>query len=411
MTLITASTEAAVVDIFHVVAGVADSAHYLWQRLLVTVGACDLAVSAIKRESGAAVVIKRPDCPASRYVAGFALFTERLLVDIVFPVTTQARFRRLAIAGRLVTVLTLRDAMPTGQRKLRFVVIKARRLPRHISVARCAVFAELTFVRIIFAVTRNTTGFEFLAVDRTGVALAAGKWLMFSSKRELRQLVVIKACLLPVLRVVAGFTTIPVVAFVRIVLLVTTDTRRCDIPVQIRLCMAGHAPRTTMFVQQGKLGACVVKNRNAPGFFRRMTGLAVRTERTSVPVICFVASDTGRRCVFEIRCLGVTGFAFGIYMLAIQFESSGGMIEACLHPLALSMAIGALRSQSSLVLVVGFVTCKAKRRQFDSCRWCHMAALTLRTTMLAAEHVFGISVVVEIGLPDIYAVTGLTAVA
>jgi len=64
-------------------------------------------------------------------------------------VATDARARRLAIAGRFVAILTLGNTMSAGQRELGLVVIEPRVLPCHIAVTARTILAQFTLVNVI----------------------------------------------------------------------------------------------------------------------------------------------------------------------------------------------------------------------------------------------------------------------
>ena len=106
-------------------------------------------------------------------MATVAFVAEGGLVGIVFLMTTDAGFRCFAVARRCMAVGTLRDPMAAGQRKLCAVVVKARLLPVRVAMTSCAVLAKLTLVHIVSLVAGEAGSFQFLPVDRSGVALAA----------------------------------------------------------------------------------------------------------------------------------------------------------------------------------------------------------------------------------------------
>lgn len=60
----------------------------------------------------------------------------------------------------------------------------------------------------------------------------------------------------------------------------------------------------------------------------RMTRLAVRTQRTLVFVVRFVASDACGRCILEVRRLRMARLALRVRMLSVQLETGRGMIES-----------------------------------------------------------------------------------
>lgn len=132
------------------------------------------------------------------------------------------------------------------------------------------------------------------------MALIARQGRVTARQRKLRKFVVIEGVGFPVARVMAGVTAVTVIAFVRIVLLMTTDARRCDIAVLIGLRVARVASRRSMLVEQRKARFRVVVVRYAP-IFRGVAALTVFPKCRLVTVIFFVTGETVFRCVLEIR--------------------------------------------------------------------------------------------------------------
>ena len=69
------------------------------------------------------------------------------------------------------------------------------------------------------------------------------------------------------------------------------------------------------------------------------------------------------------------------------------------------MAVTALRSQGTKVLIVCFVATIALRGQLQPCRRCRVAALAFRGAVLSTQGVSGVSVVIERGFPRFHAMT------
>ena len=113
-----------------------------------------------------------------------------------------------------MAILALRDTVPTRQREFRLVVIKARVFPRRIAVTACAIFTQLTFVSVVFTMTRHAGGFEFFHIQRIRMALVTRQRYVSTTQGKLGQLVVIKTRLFPVMRVVTRLTPISVVTLV-----------------------------------------------------------------------------------------------------------------------------------------------------------------------------------------------------
>ena len=123
---------------------------------------------------------------------------------------------------------------------------------------------------------------------------------MTARQRKLRKFVVIEGVGFPVARVMAGVAAVTIIAFVRIVLLMTTDARRCDIAVLIGFRVARVASRRSMLVEQREARFRVVVVRYAP-IFRGVAALTVFPKCRLVTVIFFVTGETVFWCVLEIR--------------------------------------------------------------------------------------------------------------
>lgn len=106
----------------------------------------------------------------------------------------------------------------------------------------------------------------------------------------------------------------------------------------------------------------------------------------------------------------MAGLALRVRMLSVQFETGSSVIKSRVCPLAFGMAIAALGSQRTLMLVIGLVTGETLCCQLDFARWREVTAFTLRCAMLASQCVLGVGIVIELGPPVSHPVTGLTAV-
>lgn len=244
--------------------------------------------------------------------------------------------------------------------------------------------------------TGDTGGFKLSGVDRPGVTLAAGHGRVATIQGKRGQLIVIKARLLPVLRVMTSVTTITVITFVRVILLVTTYACRRNVAVLVRLGMAGFATCSSVLIEQGKSGSGMVETFHPPVLVCGMTRLAIGAQRALVLVVRLVTSNAGRGRVLVVRRLWMTSLAFGVDVFAIQLKAGGCVIKPGFRPLAFSMAITALVAERSLMLVISLVAGKAKCGQLDLCRRRHMATLALRGAMFSSQSVPGIRVMVEV---------------
>ena len=152
------------------------------------------------------------------------------------------------------------------------------------------------------------------------MALVTGQRNVSASQCKLGQFVVIKIRFLPVQRVVTGFTLVTVVAFVRIVLFVATDTSRRNVAIVVGFGVTGHATSCPVLVQQRKLRARMIKGRDSPVLCRGVAGLAVRSQCAFVFVVRLVATDARRWCILEIGGLRMASLAFGVYVSAVKLE-------------------------------------------------------------------------------------------
>ena len=97
MATLTTAPELSIVNVILTVTGIAacHEADTAFDRFSVTGMAVDALMSSIQAETGSGVVIKFPQCPGVRVVAGLTLRTESLPVCVIVLVTT------IAIAGRI----------------------------------------------------------------------------------------------------------------------------------------------------------------------------------------------------------------------------------------------------------------------------------------------------------------------
>ena len=133
-------------------AGVTFRPHHCTKWFRVTSLTFYIAVTAIKHEVSAAIMIKMPCEPSSRDMTRFTFVAQCFLVDVFLFVTTNTSFRSVTIATSLMTGFTSRRSMTASQRKFRLIVVKERFLPLCVRMASHAILAKLTFVNIVFLV-------------------------------------------------------------------------------------------------------------------------------------------------------------------------------------------------------------------------------------------------------------------
>jgi hypothetical protein len=136
--------------------------------------ALNFVVRTVDRKAGRLLMIEGPHSPAPGDVTRFALLAKRVLVHIVLSVAATASAGCFAISSRFVTVLTFGGSVSAGERKSGFVVIETGLFPARIDMARGTILAKFAFVHIFLHMTRDACCFQFLCVERSGVALTAG---------------------------------------------------------------------------------------------------------------------------------------------------------------------------------------------------------------------------------------------
>jgi hypothetical protein len=272
--LLTAAAKASVMNVISLVTGVTLSTQYRRERLCMAGLAFDLLVAAVKHKFRVAVVIKVPCQPCSRDMARLALVTQGALVYVFLFVATDTGFRRLAIARCFVARLARRRAMSSGQRKLRFVVVKECLGPLRIGMTCHAVFAQFAFVNIILLVARQAGGICLFGIQRPGVTLITRQRRMTTGQRKFGELVVVERVVFPVARVVTRVAAIAVIALVGVILLVATYACHGNVAIAIRLGVASVTACRAVLVKQREPSLRVIVVWHAP-IFRAVTTLTL----------------------------------------------------------------------------------------------------------------------------------------
>lgn len=243
------------------------------------------------------------------------------------------------------------------------------------------------------------------------MTFAARERDMCPTQRKPGQSRVVEAPPLPVICAVTRITALAIVAFVRVILLMTGHAGGRNVAIPIWLGMALGAAYTAMLFQQRKARLRMVILRYAPGLLRCVTRLAIGAEGATMQVIILVTTETGLCRVPEIGCPWMTTFALGFGMPVFEPESRCRVIKSRFSPAPLGMAVATRSAEGALMLVIGLVAGVTVDRQLQT-RWRRrVAALAARGAVLAAQHISGIGVVVELRLPGRYAMTGFAALA
>ncbi len=144
-------------------------------------------------EIGVGSMIKLPEAPAVRVVAGTALFAKLRLVHVARPVTADALMRRIAICPCRMTFFAGNADMQADKRKSCEVVVKLHAVaPTAFLVARLAVAPQRFLVHVIDAMTAGAIRWHFLLLEYVRMTTMAIELFMCSAKRKLGALLVVE---------------------------------------------------------------------------------------------------------------------------------------------------------------------------------------------------------------------------
>jgi hypothetical protein len=192
----------------------------------VTRAAIECAMRSGQRVFCLGVVIKSPASPTVGVVTKTATSPQPALVMIIL-VATRAGGRGSPERCSQMTFFAWYDRVPAYQRKASQIVVEAGRFsPAGVLVTFFALRAELSPMRIIFLMTGDAGGCQFVAerADVTGIALH----LHMRAAQGILCLIVIESRPFPVALPVTSFTFGPVAAGMNVLDLVAGDARCAD---------------------------------------------------------------------------------------------------------------------------------------------------------------------------------------
>lgn len=138
--------------------------------------AAQIEVRTIEFKGCPAIVVKIPERPVSRAVAGSTIGAELSLMNVFVTMTIDAGFRCIIEARRLVAIRAVRIAVRPDQRERGQSMVKQHiDRPAALVVTLATGLAELILMRIIILVTAITICFEKNFMDRLDVAIAANE--------------------------------------------------------------------------------------------------------------------------------------------------------------------------------------------------------------------------------------------
>jgi len=151
----------------------------------------------VERITGLRIVIETPTRPAVRVVAQGAVAREAAFVMSVL-VAARTGARRVLERSGAMALLAGRYRVTANQRKSRDVVIESHTPPpARFLVALFAAAAELSFMGIVFLVTRHAIRSELVPIEVAGMTGVALDLRMLAAQWELGHPVMIEAHRLP----------------------------------------------------------------------------------------------------------------------------------------------------------------------------------------------------------------------
>jgi hypothetical protein len=210
---------------------------------------------------------------------------------------------------------------------------------------------------------------------------------------------VVKAGFFPVAIGVAGLTFGALLAFMLVVFLVTTETVQRGVAKASQIFVTSIAFEQFVGVRiaQYKFGFVVIES---GGGFPVALDMAILTGGPQIGfvfVIFFMATNAVLGGFLEQHAF-VTGLALNLQVFAQQGKGAGLVVELGLFfPVALGVATATVFAQRLFVLVVLFVATHTVLRQLDLVDVAGVAGGACNGPVLAAQAVFGVSVMVEGG--------------
>ncbi len=204
-------------------------------------------------------MIKIPQWPATRVVAGLTARTVHFLVLIVLHMTADTITPRIPEARRLVTTLASGQHVTTGQCIAGPVVVKTLNLPVDIGMATLALGSDLTFMLVVLLVTTYTLhGRVAIALDVFMARLALDLYTLMCVFQAEFGFIVVKQSRLPVAIGMAIGTFVAQRGDVLVVLLVACHTLLAGLLVHGAF-VTQLALNLDMFAEQGEVSLGVIK--------------------------------------------------------------------------------------------------------------------------------------------------------
>ena len=146
--------------------------------------AVNICVRTIEHEFGLRVVIKEPEVPRNRVVAGFAIFVEHFAVRVVFDVAIVARGSGLCEDLAFVARVAFEVDVLTEQREAGQAMIEGKHVvPVRLAVAILASLPLLPLVRFVIRMTRDTGRSQRDLENRLDVAVIANRFRVRAVER------------------------------------------------------------------------------------------------------------------------------------------------------------------------------------------------------------------------------------
>lgn len=225
--------------------------------------------------------------------------------------------------------------------------------------------------------------FQLLAVGILHMATFATQFPMAATQREFCVLIMIEPCFFPAFRRMAVFALRTVSSLVCIVTAMARDTISLKLLLIQNPTVTTSAGRIAVLSLQWKIGFCMIKT-NAFPCFRCMTLFTTVAVATTVDVLCLMARTAILLCFF-ITLAGVAKFTTDLFVFAAQRKLCLVMIEPRITPLLFFVAITALLTEfsSMIVIVTMAIYATTRRRAVFFCRF--MAGGAVNFPVGAAE--------------------------
>ena len=356
------------VPIILVMTGIAFLRHFLCaRRFAMTVGALELGVRAQKREMRIPSMIKYPQLPAVRRMAGFALVAKAILVNVIGLVTTNARLGRLAEGLRCMALGAAHHAVQPNQRKGRQIVIETQfAAPTGLPVAAIAAASDLAAVRVFAAMASGAVFRQLAGRDVVGMASMAVDFRVCTQQREfvLRGVIVGNGTPLVIVMAVIALRTESM--RVRIITSMAAVAVLGNLVLVVAAAMTGEAIKIGVRSKQRVAGFLQVIVFGGFPFLGDVAFAAVRPARTPMLIVGGMTADAGLRGGF-VAPTDMTRIASRGRMGARQSKRRLIMIKFSTAPALRGVTLAARLCQLTLVRVVFLVTTEASSRRLAPC--------------------------------------------